>query len=101
VKQYVYVLHLIERLWAVEAWTEADNAIVDAHFAYLKRLHAEGRLILAGKSAGNDANTFGLVIFEAEDLPQAQSIMANDPTVKEGIMNATLSAYHVALLRKG
>jgi uncharacterized protein len=101
VSQYVYVLRLIERLWSVDAWTTADNAVVDAHFAYLKRLHAEGRLILAGKSAGNDASTFGLVIFEAEDLPQAQSIMANDPTVKEGIMNATLSEYHVALLRKG
>lgn len=66
-KQYVYVLRLIERLWNVEAWTEADNAIVDEHFDHLKRLLAEGRLILAGKSAGNEESTFGLVIFEAID----------------------------------
>ncbi len=98
--QYVYVLRLIERLWSVEAWTEKDSAIVDEHFAYLKRLLAEGRLILAGKSAGNDENTFGLVIFEAKDEAEAQSIMAKDPTVIQGIMTATLSAYHVAFLRK-
>ncbi len=100
-KQYVYVLRLIERLWAVEAWTDADNAIVDAHFAYLKRLLAEGRLMLAGKTAGNDERTFGLVIFEAQDEEEAQRIMVNDPTIIHGIMTATLSAYHVALLRKG
>lgn len=99
-KQYVYVLRLIERLWSVEAWTAKDNAIVDEHFAYLKRLLAEGRLILAGKSAGNDENTFGLVIVEATDDSEARSIMANDPTVIHGIMTATLSIYHVALLRK-
>lgn len=98
-KHYVYVLRLIERLWSVEAWTEADNAIVDEHFAYLKRLLAEGRLILAGKSGGNDANTFGLVIFEAQDDAEAQSVMAHDPSVIYGIMTATLSTYHVALRR--
>ena len=100
-KQYVYVLRLIDRLWHVDAWTEADNAIVDAHFAYLKQLMAEGRLILAGKTAGNDERTFGLVIFEAEDEEEAQRIMVNDPTIVHGIMRAELSAYHVALLRKG
>lgn len=99
-KQYVYVLRLIERLWNVEAWTEADNAIVDEHFDHLKRLLAEGRLILAGKSAGNEESTFGLVIFEAIDESEAQSIMAHDPSVVKGIMTAKLSAYHVALFRK-
>ena len=99
-KHYVYVLRLIERLWSVEAWTDADNAIVDEHFAYLKQLYADGRLILAGKTGGNDANTFGLVIFEAHDEAQAQVTMLNDPSVVKGIMSAELSTYNVALLRK-
>jgi uncharacterized protein YciI len=99
-KQYVYVLRLIERLWSVEAWTEVDNAIVKAHFTYLKGLLAEGRLILAGKTDGNDERTFGLVIFEANDEAEARRIMAQDPTVLKGIMRAELSAYRVALYRK-
>lgn len=97
--QYVYVLRLIERLWLLEAWTENDEAIVERHFAYLKSLLAEGRLILAGKTGGNDADTFGIVIFEARDWNEAQAIMTQDPSVVEGIMQATLSTYHVALCR--
>lgn len=98
-KQYVYVLKLIERLGVVNAWTTQGNAIVDAHFAYLKTLLAQGRLILAGKTAGNDETTFGLVIFEAVDDEEAKRIMENDPSVKRGIMRATCSSYHVALAR--
>jgi uncharacterized protein YciI len=99
VKQYVYVLKLVERLWVVDAWTKQDNAIVDQHFTYLKALLANRQLILAGKTGGNDEATFGLVIFEALDDEEAQRIMENDPSVKQGIMRATLSSYHVALAR--
>lgn len=98
-KQYVVVLRLIERLWTVDAWTATDNTIVDEHFLYLKTLLAQGRLILAGKTAGNDESTFGLVIFEAVDDEEAKFIMENDPSVRKGIMRATLSSYHVALVR--
>lgn len=98
-KPYVYVLKLIERLWSVDAWTAADNAVVDDHFAYLKTRLAEGRLILAGKTTGNDETTFGLVIFEAVDDREAKHFMENDPAVRNGIMRATLSPFRVALTR--
>lgn len=98
-KQFIYVLRLIPRLLKESNWTESDNAVVGRHFAHLQSLLAEGKLILAGKTEGLDEQTFGIVIFEAEDLESAQKQMTLDPAVQEGIMNAQLFPYTVALMR--
>jgi uncharacterized protein YciI len=99
VKQYIYVLKLIPHLLKESNWTDADNAVVGRHFAHLQSLLAEGILILAGKTEGLDEKTFGIVIFEAEDLESAQKQMTLDPAIQEEIMNATLFPYSVALMR--
>jgi len=98
-KQFIYVLKLISRLLKESNWTDADNAIVGRHFTHLQSLLAEGKLILAGKTEGLDEKTFGIVIFEADDLESAQKQMKLDPAVQEGIMNAQLFPYSVALTR--
>jgi len=92
-------LRLIPRLLKESNWTDADNAVVGRHFAHLQSLLAEGKLILAGKTEGLDEKTFGIVIFEAEDLESAQELMRLDPAVHEGIMNATLYPYTIALMK--
>lgn len=98
-KQFIYVLKLIPRLLKESNWTDADNEIVGSHFAHLQSLLAEGRLILAGKTEGLDEKTFGIVIFEAYDLESAQKQMMHDPAVQEGIMDAELYPYTIALMR--
>lgn len=98
-KQYIYVLKLIPRLLKEADWTESDNAVVGRHFAHLQSLLAEGKLILAGKTEGLDEKTFGIVVFEAEDLKSAQKQMMHDPAVQEGIMDAELYPYTIALMR--
>lgn len=98
-KQFIYVLKLLPRLLMESNWTDSDNAVAGRHFAHLQSLLAEGKLILAGKTEGLDEETFGIIIFEAEDLESAQKQMKLDPAVQEGIMNAQLYPYTVALMK--
>ncbi len=99
-KQYIYVLHPVERLHAPGAWTEQDNAAVSAHFQRLQDATASGKVILAGKTDEPDATTFGIVIFEATNDAEAKAFMESDPAVVGGVMLAELHPYSVALMRE-
>jgi uncharacterized protein YciI len=98
-KQFIYVIKPVSRLQVEANWTEADNAVAAEHFAYLKGLLAEGRIILAGKTDGLDERTFGIVVFEAESMEAAERTMKEDPAVKAGIMTGEVFGYSIALSR--
>ncbi|WP_432361020.1 YciI family protein [Sporosarcina sp. UB5] len=99
-KQFIYVLKLVPSLLNLNNWTEKEEEIVGRHFAKLQELLKEGKLVLAGKTSGMDEKTFGIVILEVESEEEALAIMKNDPSVAEGIMEAELFPYNVALIRK-
>jgi hypothetical protein len=46
-KQFIYVLHLVPRLYDDKAWTEQDKAAVDRHLKNFKEAVHSGQLILA------------------------------------------------------
>ena len=98
--QFIYVLRLAPRLRKEENWTDRDENAVERHFAKLKELLNEGKLLLAGKTEGLDDKTFGIVVFEAETQEEAEKIVRSAPAVSEGVMTAELFPYHVALMRK-
>jgi uncharacterized protein YciI len=97
--QFLYQLKLIPTLLIEENWTDKENDIVNRHFKELQKQHQEGKLILAGRTLNMDSNGFGIVILEADTEEEAKRYMENDPAVKEGIMEATLFPYRVALIR--
>ena len=47
-----------------------------------------------------DPSGMGIVILEVDSEEEARVLMENDPAVKEGIMEAQLFPYRVALIRK-
>lgn len=98
-RQFIYILKLIPPLLEEANWADGENEIVGRHFANLQRLLEEGKLILAGKTAGLDEKTFGIVILEVASEEEAVTLMRNDPAVAEGIMTAELFPYRVALMR--
>ena len=96
-KTFIYRLVLKEHLLKEENWTSNDESIVSKHFARLQEMNNEGTLLLAGKTEGLDASTYGIVLFKALNLKQAEIIMKEDPAIQAGIMDGTLHEYNLAL----
>ncbi|MEH7522892.1 YciI family protein [Bacillus sp. JJ1503] len=96
--QFLYQLKLIPSLLDEDNWTDKENNIVQEHFEVLQNLEKEGKLILAGRTL--DTDPLGLVILEVDTEEEAIELMENDPAVKNGIMEAKLSPYRLAILRK-
>lgn len=80
-----------------ETSTPEEDAVVGEHFTRLKNMLTSGDLILAGPCT--DA-AFGIVIFRAESMDEARTIMNEDPAVKAGIFSAELHEYRVSLIEK-
>lgn len=76
--------------------TEEEARIVGAHYEYLQRLRAEGRLVLAGPSA-LPGDTFGLGIFDQDERADVEAIVAADPAIAGGIMTAEIRPYRIAV----
>jgi len=99
-KQFIYVLHLVPRLYDDKAWTGEDKAAVDRHLGNFKAAVQSGQLILAGRTRETGDKTFGIAIFEATDEAAARKFMEVDPAVAAGVMTAELHPFSVVLQRK-
>jgi uncharacterized protein YciI len=69
------------------AWTPGDTpeirALQEGHMANIRRLGAEGKLVLAGPFLdGGDLR--GLFLFEVATLEEAKALCETDPAVKAG-----------------
>ena len=98
--QYLYVLRPVRLAMLTDAATDDEIRIVGEHFQHLKVQIEQGVAILLGRTQPDDARTFGIVIFNAEDEAAATAIMNSDPAVKQGIMTAELFPYKIALMRE-
>lgn len=90
---FVYLIRPI-RQGSAEGMTADEERIMVAHFAYLQRCLAEGNLILAGPRL--DA-AFGIVLFRAPSLVEAEVLMRADLAVANGLMRAEVHPFRVSL----
>src|SRR5437868_12963011 len=98
--QFIYVLHLVPRLYDDKAWTAEDKAAVDRHLANFKAAVQFDQLILVGRTREPGDKTFGIAIFEAADEAAARKFMEADPAVAASVMTAELHPFSVVLQRK-
>jgi uncharacterized protein YciI len=83
----------------VEDGTKEENRIMGVHFAYLKKLMGEGKVLLAGPSI-NGAKTFGIIIVEVENEAEARAILEGDPSFQAGIQKGEVLPFRIALMRE-
>ena len=77
--------------------TEGEAGVIADHFAYLKRLLAEGKLLIAGPC---EDSSMGIAIYETKDEEEARKILAEDPAVTGRVFTAEIKPYRVSLFRK-
>lgn len=94
---YIYLIHPF-RDGFFEQPTPEEQAIMQAHYAYLEHAAAEGIVLLAGPCLDE---TFGLIVFRATNDAAARAFMLNDPSVRSNVMLAELHPMHISLLGKG
>lgn len=99
-QEFLYKLQLVRRDMLRTGPTEPEQAVVAEHFAYLQGLHAQGAIILVGRTLNKDETTMGLTVFRAESEAAAGEIMNGDPAVRKGVMTATLYPFKVVLQGK-
>lgn len=63
------------------------------HFANMKRLSQEGKLVLAGPFDGVDGWR-GLFVFAVNDIEEARQLAASDPVLAKGEMVAEYHKYY-------
>ncbi len=69
------------------------DAMFRGHFANMKRLSDEGKLVLAGPFDGVDGWR-GLFIFAVKDIEEAKQLSATDPVLAQGEMVAEFHRYY-------
>ena len=77
--------------------TEAEAKVLREHFVHLDQLVSQGTVLMAGRTLNNDERTFGMVIFVASSVAEAERIVNEDPAVRGGVMRAELFPYRIAL----
>jgi uncharacterized protein YciI len=82
----------------VDTPTKDEQQAMGLHFAYLKRLMSEGKLVLAGPSI-NGAKTFGIIIVEVENEAEARAILEGDPSYRAGVQKGEVLPFRISLLR--
>jgi uncharacterized protein YciI len=74
--------------------TPDQREIFERHGAYLEQLHAEGRVLFAGRCWDGP---FGIVVLDVADEDEARSIVEDDPSVRLGVQSADLYPFNVFL----
>ena len=77
--------------------TAHEMQVIDAHFAHLERLAADGVVLMAGRTLDTGPATWGIVVFTATSLAEAETVMRADPAIAQGVMQCELFPYRVAV----
>jgi uncharacterized protein YciI len=77
-KQHFLIRVEPARAGFVESPTKEEAQAMSAHFVYLKKLLADGKVVVAGPSV-NGPKTFGIIIIEVDNEAEARAIMEGDP----------------------
>ena len=76
-------------LRAAREGIEDAREMLEAHWAYLRGLHAEGKLVVAGPSWTGD-DPFGIGVFDVRDREEVEAALADDPAITSGAMHADI-----------
>jgi len=77
--------------------TPQEGEIVGAHFAYLKKALADGKLFMAGRC---ENQPLGIAVIDVSDEAEAKAFLAADPAIQKGVFKGEVHPYRLALREK-
>ena len=95
--QFLYRIVPTRLEMLVSGPTDREMQVIDAHFAHLQKLAADGVVLMAGRTLDTGPATWGIVVFMAPSLAEAEVVMRGDPAVAQGVMHGELFPYRVAV----
>ena len=95
--QFLYRIVPVRTEMLVSGPTAHEMQAIDAHFAHLQKLAAEGVVLMAGRTVDTGAATWGIVVFQAASPAEAEAVMRADPAIAQGVMRSELFPYRVAV----
>lgn len=77
--------------------TPAEDAVLSRHYEHLRRQTEAGVVMLAGPCLDQ---SFGIIVFTAASLQDAEAFVNRDPAVQANVMSAELHPFKVSLIRR-
>lgn len=71
---------------------------METHYAHLLANVESGRIFLAGPAVRRDGSGYGITLFEAVDIADAEAFAASDPAVVAGVVRAEVLQFRLSLL---
>ena len=68
---------------------EEEAEMLEAHWAYLRRMHDAGKIVVAGPSWFGD-DPFGVGVVDVRERAEVEAILADDPAITSGAMRAEI-----------
>ncbi len=108
--EFIYLIRPTREDFFSTGPTAEEQKLISEHFAYLKQLLAEDRLVMAGRAHGDavypgegmvrlELDAPGIVVFRAADEAEARRVLEGDPAVKAGVFKGRVHRFGLALLR--
>jgi uncharacterized protein YciI len=92
---FIYLIHPPRPTFVRDA-TPEEMEVMGRHFAYLKGLSEQGKVLLAGPCL--DEGGFGVGIFKTTDAAEARGFADGDPAVSSGLMRPELHPVRLSFL---
>lgn len=71
-----------------------QDSIFKGHMANIKRLAAEGKLVVAGPMGKNEKNYRGIFIFDVSTIAEARKLVDTDPVIQSKLMDVELFIWY-------
>ena len=95
--QFLYRIVPTRLEMLVSGPTEREMQVIESHFAHLRQLAEDGVVLMAGRTIETGPATWGIVVFTAPSLAEAEAVMRSDPAIAQGVMHCELFPYRVAV----
>lgn len=87
-----YFIFLRRPANAPQVTAEEAQKLQDGHMANIRRLHSEGKLVMAGPFLDDDKSLRGIFVVKSDSEAEARSWIDTDPTIKAGRLEADYHA---------